>query len=72
MPIDLEKEIVEIKVKLGQISEQLKDINILGDVYDALEERVRKLEGWQNRAIGIGTAVAAIVSIVVSLVSKFL
>jgi hypothetical protein len=72
MPIDLEKEIVEIRERLAGIDEKLDKINILADDHYELEGRVRKIEIKLATMIGYALGAAAVISAIISVVTKLI
>ena len=65
MPIDLQREIMEIKVCVGEINVKL-------DIMAEYEKRLRELESYKDRIIGVTVAVNIIVSAIVTYLVKTL
>ena len=65
MPIDLQKEIMDIKVCVGEINVKL-------DIMAEYEKRLRDLESLKDRIIGITIGLNIIVSAVVTYIVKTL
>lgn len=65
MPIDLQREIMEIKVCVGEINVKL-------DIMAEYEKRLRELESYKDRIIGVTIAVNIIVSAIVTYLVKTL
>lgn len=72
MSTELEKDITEIKVKISAVETKLDNILVLFDKHDALEERVRELENFKWKVIGLSTASCFIISVVVAVIVKII
>lgn len=61
--IDLEKELIEIKVAIARIEEKL-------DRQEDFESRIRELESYKNRLLGYAMALSAIIAIGIQIIIK--
>jgi hypothetical protein len=63
--IDLEKELIEIKVAIARIEEKL-------DRQEDFELRIRELESYKNRLLGYAMALSAMIAIGVQFITKLI
>lgn len=76
MPLDLEKELYEIKVELGVMKEGIKSINdklvVSNKYYEDIEYRVRELENFKWKLIGGTATISFVISLTVAVLIKIL
>jgi len=68
--IDLEKEIIEIKVTIARIEEKLDRTKEKLNRQEDFELRIRELESYKNKLLGYAMGVSAIIAICIEFFTK--
>lgn len=72
MPIELEKDINEIKISLARVEEKLKIFDSHLTLFVEYEKRLRTLENFKSKSVGYAAALGGMGGFITALIIKLI